>query len=273
MERLTTPLILLAVAALAAFVLWPSGGKRVLHLTFEGLPPLQNGYFYEGWAIIDGEPWTTGRFVVAADGSLVGMDGNATGGDYLSGVDLTDAAMVSITVHAPSETEGPSSPHLISGPITELRAPLDVYGVGALEATFDEASATVRATDSEVTLADISLPQLSGGWVYEAWVETDSTSVSLGRFGEATDHSVHDHSGGHPAEGTPGLVPYADIIADVDSRGGRVSITVELLNDDSPEPFGLTVLTAGIPTNAEAGEEHALTHDAARLPTGLALIR
>src|SRR5688572_179666 len=43
----------------------PSAGPP-LNLTFTGLTPLQGGFHYEGWAIIGGQPFSTGKFNVAA---------------------------------------------------------------------------------------------------------------------------------------------------------------------------------------------------------------
>ena len=37
---------------------------ETLDLQFSGLEPLTNGFHYEGWAIIDGSPVSTGKFNV-----------------------------------------------------------------------------------------------------------------------------------------------------------------------------------------------------------------
>ena len=79
MQRALIVLAPIAAVALLTLAFWPSGGKQNMHLTFSGLPALENGHYYEGWAIIDGEEWSTGRFNVGPDGELVGLDGEPAG--------------------------------------------------------------------------------------------------------------------------------------------------------------------------------------------------
>ena len=47
-----------------------------LTLDISGLSPLANGFHYEGWAIINGSPATTGKFNVDASGRLVDLSGS-----------------------------------------------------------------------------------------------------------------------------------------------------------------------------------------------------
>ena len=51
------------------------GESNVLTLDLVGLEALQNGFHYEGWAIVDGQPFTTGKFNIDANGNLVTMSG------------------------------------------------------------------------------------------------------------------------------------------------------------------------------------------------------
>ena len=56
-----------------------------LKLDLSGVEPLANGYHYEGWAIIDGGPVSTGKFNIGANGGLVKLDGTVkTGGVFHS---------------------------------------------------------------------------------------------------------------------------------------------------------------------------------------------
>ncbi|MCZ6805609.1 MAG: hypothetical protein O7F08_01545 [Deltaproteobacteria bacterium] len=180
----------IALVALLAFAFLPSAGRQTLHLTFSGLPTLENGHYYEGWAVIDGEDWSTGRFNVGPDGELVALDGEPTGGDYDAGIDLSETSLVAITRHPPldamgKDSTGPVVPHLISGTVVDLEAPMSVHGGGSLNATFTDATAVVTLRDVGFQLTDIALPELSGGWVYEAWVDVGGAATSLGRFGGA----------------------------------------------------------------------------------------
>jgi len=45
--------------------------NRTLALSFVGLEPLANGYHYEGWAIVGGQPRTAGKSNVTPSGGLV----------------------------------------------------------------------------------------------------------------------------------------------------------------------------------------------------------
>ena len=60
-----------AVVALLTLAFWPSGGRQDLVLRFTNLTPLANGFEYEGWAVLDGKAWSTGRFNVSPGGALV----------------------------------------------------------------------------------------------------------------------------------------------------------------------------------------------------------
>jgi len=46
-----------------------------LQLDLSGVDPLANGYHYEGWAIIGGDPVSTGKFNIGPNGAIVGLDG------------------------------------------------------------------------------------------------------------------------------------------------------------------------------------------------------
>ena len=68
-----------------------------LQLSFSGIEPLQNGYHYEGWVIVDGAPETTGKFNVNSSGALLDMSGNAiANGEFEVGMDLSAASAVVI---------------------------------------------------------------------------------------------------------------------------------------------------------------------------------
>ncbi len=82
-----------------------------------GRPTLENGHYYEGWAVIDGEDWSTGRFNVGPDGELVALDGEPTGGDYDAGIDLSETSLVAITRHPPLDAMGKDS----TGPVVPQR--------------------------------------------------------------------------------------------------------------------------------------------------------
>jgi hypothetical protein len=63
----------IAVALLVFAFMPDDSGHQSLQLSFSGLPSLGGGYYYEGWAVVDGEACSTGTFDVAADGTLVDL--------------------------------------------------------------------------------------------------------------------------------------------------------------------------------------------------------
>ena len=100
MSRTSTALMVLGVIAFAACGDDPvDAAPETLQLSFTGLDPLVNGYHYEGWAIIAGAAVTTGKFNVDANGAMVTTTGSAiTGGIFDTGIDLTDATAIVITI-------------------------------------------------------------------------------------------------------------------------------------------------------------------------------
>jgi hypothetical protein len=108
MTKLLKFAVAVAVGAVLVFAFVPfGGGKLTLQLTIDRLEPLANGYHYEAWVMIDGLPWYTGKFNVGPDGQLVDLDGNPVrDSDYDAGRDLTDSAMVLITIQPPDVAVG-----------------------------------------------------------------------------------------------------------------------------------------------------------------------
>jgi len=70
---------LLAMAALAPLPASADTGFSALRLDLSGLESLGPGYVYEGWIIVDGEPLSTGTFMVDAAGNpIIGADGQVS---------------------------------------------------------------------------------------------------------------------------------------------------------------------------------------------------
>ena len=66
-----------------------------LALEVTGWPTLQGGFHYEGWAIVDGSPVTTGKFNVQA-GILVDLDGQAVHVFSAEGIESATAIVITI---------------------------------------------------------------------------------------------------------------------------------------------------------------------------------
>ena len=118
MRNTTTALMVLGVIAFAACGDDPADADpETLELSFTGLDPLGNGFHYEGWAIIDGSPVTTGKFNVDTNGGLVDTNGSAiVGGAFDTGFDLTDASAIVITIEPAGDTDAvPADTHVPGG--------------------------------------------------------------------------------------------------------------------------------------------------------------
>jgi hypothetical protein len=285
-----TSLIRLAALAAAVVLLavpfWPTGGGRQeLQLTFSSLAPLANGYQYEGWAVLDGRAWSTGRFNVGPNGELVDVDGNSVrDGVYDAGRDLSDAAMIAITIQppigsaqnpAPDEDGfgGDAPPHLLAGEVVDLTAVLSPGAGPALGNTFADASGSYVLDHGHVHFTNLDLPALPPGWAYETWAAVDGVTESLGRFGqtEGGGHAEHDPAANTAETGSvqapPHLAPRSDI------RGGTLFISIEPSPDDSPLPYSLRPLSGKVPTEAQDGTAYALQNGSAAFPTGTARIK
>ena len=273
---------------LLALALWPSGGRQELQLTFSDLAPLANGYHYEGWAVLDGRAWSTGRFNVGPNGELVDLDGKPVqDGVYESGRDLSEAAMVAITIQPPIGSAdspavgedgfgGDAPPHLLAGVVTDLSVVLSPGAGPALGNTYADASGSYLLDHGHVHFPEFDLPTLPAGWAYETWVVVGGVAESLGRFGLAAggdqaEHGEHDHEATTAEVGTveapQHLVPSSDV------RGGTLFVSIEPSPDDSPLPYSLRPLSAEVLAEAQDGTAYPLQNGSATFPTGTARIK
>ena len=92
-------------------------GYETLVLNLFDIQPLQNGFHYEGWAIVDGKPISTGKFNVGPGGELASLNGSPIPqGSFATGVDLKDATAVIITIEPAGDNDTiPASTHYLWG--------------------------------------------------------------------------------------------------------------------------------------------------------------
>lgn len=262
-----------------------SGLESVI-LTHEGLETLAGGYHYEGWAIIDGAPVSTGKFNVDASGAVVDLDGIAIA-DARFDVrrDLTVATQFVLTIETAGDVDiTPADSHLLAGTLDGDTAVLTVDGgTEAFPSDFSDAAGTfglATPTDgmgdpanerSGVWFVDfeslpnpsLTLPTLPTGWVYEGWVVIGSSPISTGRFlavDMADDLAPHSGPmGGPPAPGEDLLVnPPAGEAFPVDLRSATIVVSVEPEPDDGPAPFTLKPLVGQVPNDAEDHQNYML---------------
>lgn len=297
----TIAFVLAFVALVAAACDGSTGPKanRTLVLAFNGLEPLANGYHYEGWAIVGGQPRATGKFNANASGGLVTLTGAPiTGGAFDTGLDLSTASEIVITVEPNGDTDAiPAATHLLAGNVASGSSALTVGATSALGSTFASAAGRyVLATPTNGAMNNensgiwfmslltgsptvgLTLPTLPAGWQYEGWAVIGGRAVTTGRFLSATSADLSA-----PFSGTMGGPPFPgeDYIMNAPSgltfptnlAGGTAVISVEPHPDDSPAPFTLKPLLANISASAVDHVTYSMGLNIVGFPTGTATIR
>ena len=300
MRTSITALMVLAVIGTAACDDDPTDADpETLELSFTGLEPLTNGFHYEGWAIIDMAPVTTGKFNVDGNGGLVDMNGVAiVGGAFDTGVDLSDATAIVITIEEDGDVDAvPASTHIVAGTVTGGSADLSVGHASALGDDFMGASGSyILATPTNgdntdensgiwfLSLASgtaaegLDLPTLPAGWQYEGWAVIGGTPVTTGRFTETDAVDLSDpFSGVEPGPPFPGedflVNAPAGLTFPTDLAGETAVISIEPEPDDSPTPFTLKPLVGAIDANATDHVTYSIPTNLASFPTGTATIQ
>ena len=291
-------LALLTVAACGKDATSPPANRTVA-LSFVGLEPLANGYHYEGWAIIGGQPRTTGKFNVTATGGLVTLAGAAiTGGAFTTTFDLSGATTIVITIEPAGDTDAiPTATHYFAGAVSSRTAALSVAAPEALNNSFASALGKyvlATPTDGDGTneksgvwflslmsgspTVGLTLPTLPAGWAYEGWAVIGGKPVSTGRFLTAAgaDQSA-PFSGTQSAPPFPGedflLRAPTGLVFPTNLVGGTAVISIEPQPDDSPAPFALKPLLAPISAAALDHVTYNMNLNITGFPTGVAVIR
>jgi len=272
---------------------------RTVSLSFTGLEPLANGFHYEGWVILNGQPVSTGKFNLTASGSLVSLSGMPiANGTFTVGQDVRSSSAVVLTIEPAGDVDAvPADSKLIGGAVTGGAAAMSVGFSGALGNSFSGvagnyllATPTSASTTDELSgiwfmrlvngtgQAGLTLPVLPAGWVYEGWAVIGGRPVTTGRF---TNGALADQSApfSGPMAGPP--FPGEDFIRNAPSgltfptslRGGMAVISIEPQPDDSPAPFAPKPLLGMIAVDASQHFTYAMSPNLSSLPTGNATIR
>jgi hypothetical protein len=258
-----------------------------LHLDLDRLPDPGDDAVYEGWAIVDGEAISTGRFGVAG--------GAASPDTFELALAPDELTRIVITVEpATGDVPEPSPSHLLAGDVASGTATLTTSDAGALATDFAEATGSfVLATPSTGdTMEDnaqgiwwlvpgmppapaLELPTLPAGWSYEGWVVTADGPISTGRFtapDEADLDGAGPTAGPDPAPPFPGQ-DYIDPPLVLNDGGVRAVITIEPDPDPAESPFPLRPLVTDPIAAATAPTEQAMTNIAAdTMPGGAATL-
>ena len=263
--------------AVAALILGSAAfAQQSLSFEHSGLEPLQNGFHYEGWLIVDSSPVTTGKFNVDAEGNLVTLDGEQIAdGAFGVGPEAAGAELVVLSIEPAGDTNTvPAATKYVGGALEDGVAELTVAAEGALGSDFVDASGSyILATptngegDDETSgvwflslesgspAAGLNLPELPAGWEYEGWAVIDGQPISTGRF---TDPAAADDFSGFSGEQAGPPFPGEDFLVDApegltfpfDLSGMPIVISVEPSPDDSPAPFALKPLFGTAPEAA-----------------------
>ncbi len=297
-----SPFISSAVLLAGGIVASGCGGgaksKSNLQLSLTGGQPLQGGFHYEGWAILGGQPTSTGKFNLNASGAIIDLNGNAiANGTFQTGLALDTATAIVITIE-PAGNTSPSMTHFLGGSLANGAASLTVGDPTALGNNFATAAgkyvlAAPTGTASTpqksgvwfIDLAGgspavgLSLPTLPAGWKYEGWAIVGGIPLTTGKFTNPAAPDTGDpYSGSNPGPPFPGedflMSAPGGLTFPIDLSGKMVAITIEPDPDDSPGPFvALKPLSAAVSTTAADHVTYTMTNDASAFPTGNAAVK
>lgn len=251
----------------------PDSGSVSLNIS--GLEDLGSDYAYEGWIIVDEAPVSTGVFTVDSDGAW-----SQTSFDVDAEMLASASAFVLSIEPVPDSDPAPAATKLLSGAFSGNTASVTVdeqvgdfsnaAGTFFLRTPTDETGTNNGNDENGVWFgtpgapptANLTLPTLGNGWIYEGWV-VDGSPISTGTFSAfGTQDDSNAFSGAENNVGPP--VPGEDFFLNapsgvtfpIDVRGKMVVISVEPVPDNSPLPF------AAKPLVGTAGQETApSTHD------------
>ena len=294
MKRRTLPFvavvtaILLALGATAA-----SSASSTLSLSFVGLEPLDAGH-YEGWAIFGEEKVSTGKFNLAADGSLTSLAGAAIE-RFSVDRDLNGADTIVLTIEPDGDVDAiPSGIVVLAGPVVGTGAaiafPVDLSSIAGsymlATPTDDDATNDVAGAwflDPSGPTAALTLPELPGGWIYEGWGVTQGTPLTTGRFTTADGADMDaPFSGPNPAPPFPGEDFVANLPATISGAvnladgASVIVISVEPYLDGSDPtgaaPFSIKPLVGSVPAGLAGLTLTAIGQNLVTVPSGSASI-
>lgn len=259
--------------------------------SLEELSRLANGFHYEGWAIIDGAPISTGKFNVTDNNDFERIS------DAQNGVDYSRTSTIVLTIEPTGDIDAlPSATKYLAANVVDREAVLTTEHPAVIGNTFSNASGSfiiTTPTDGPNTneesgvwfldptagpAASLDLPTLPEGWVYEGWAVVNGDPLSTGRFSStAGSDSFGGFSGELPSPPFPGedfLVNAPEgVTFPIDLREGTIVITVEPSPDDSTAPFALKPLVGTVPADVTIGSNNSLGNESLNFPSVLANIQ
>ena len=248
-------------------------------LSFENLEDLGANFVYEGWALINGAPVSTGTFTVDADGNL---------SQYTFAVEARtyqiEAVVLTIEPY-PDPDPAPSATHILAGNVRGRHARLTAGHPAALGDNFKTAAGSyILAVPSSSSTPytngiwwlnpaagpgpSLDLPELPAGWVYEGWVVGNGGPISTGTF---TDVAAADSDAGGPYAGPDATPPFPgqDFVNPPTNLVNHTDvISIEPYPDNSPAPFTFKPLVDTVEDPGAPGVAQSMQNNADSFPTG-----
>ena len=301
-RKITHRLGALAVGAVALAAAAPAlaqSGPTTLVLEFNNLAVLDESGegLYEGWAIVDGLPVSTGVFNVNAAGMPVEPGGGPVIEEFDAGVDITSATAIKISIEPVGDADpGPSGLIIAEGEVAGMMADLHAAVPGLEMLATMATGAFILATPSDNdTMPDnddmgiwfltmpgpepglLNLPDLGPNWIYEGWAVDLSGGApmpySTGTFGSATEtdsDAAGCNGGGPPFPGQDFVEFHCGPFLDLDTGDFAAVLSIEPVPDNHPGPFQLKPLAGMIPTDALGMNNELGNQTADTFPTGTA---
>ncbi len=253
------------------------------------LPDLPSGWVYEGWAVINETPVTTGTFTDRADADLSAPFSGTEAGppfpgeDFLNNApsgltfptDLAGATAVISIEPSPDDASTPFTLKPLVGSIASDATDHVTYSMDNNSSVFPTGSVTMVVNSASAGLVLSALPD---GWVYEGWVVIDGTPVSTGTFTNVASSDLND-----PYSGTEAGPPFpgedflnnapSGLTFPIDIAGATAVISIEPSPDDASTPFTLKPLVGGIATDATDHVTYSMDNKSSGFPTGTATIQ
>lgn len=271
----------------------PPSGNMVLNVS--DLEVLPDGWTYEGWIVVDGTPFSTGKFLVDEGGTV----SNKT--IPVESAQLEAASDFIISIESTTDNDpAPSNVKVLAGTFGQYEADLSHASSNAIgvdledgdnysgkfliaaptSATADDDTSGVWFIDnsSGSAAAGLTIPTLNTGWVYEGWTIIDGIPVSTGRFTSANgaDQSC-TYCGVLAAPPFPGEdflqnAP-AGLSFPTNLSGSTTVISVEPEPDYSDAPYSIKILSGDVPgeSTIQLNTPYDMSDGAVTAPSGKVL--
>ena len=289
---------LVLTAAIATMMALPVVAAE-LTLDFDNLTPLDESVdgLYEGWAIINGMPVSTGVFNVDENGQPV-MPGSGAPITFMVDDSIGMASAIKISIEPVGDVDpAPSGLIVLTGDVDGESTAL-VSAVPGLDMLMTAEGSYILATPSDnaedATNDDMGiwflampgpmpgltgLPDLGPNWTYEGWVVDVSGDSPMpyttGTFDTAEGFDSDEagcNAGGPPFPGQDYVAFHCGPELNLDSGDFAAVISIEPVPDNNAGPFMFKPIAGMIPEDALVGGNMLGNQVADTFPTGTANI-